>query len=435
MTDYGVTPTGFVVKPFADILNAKLDLALSVFGADVDLRSTSTLRKILDIASAEDQEHWKALEGGYYANFISTATGDALDLLGDDLGLQRENQQATGQVTFTLANGAPGRNYILPVGTLVETGAPAIRFRTTESATLSTGQTTATIPATAVLPGTSGNVTASSIIQINPIYAGHYLSLGTATIAATNSAPFTGGDLLADDETYRAQLLRLPRNLFTVQALSATVLNVDGVRDCRVSDPLGGVDVSLSIFSTFVFDRRRFGQARFLGTPYFFDVLVAPQPGYAWETIGDVVGLRDQVAAAVDRVRPIGIFPNVRLADAVVVGVRANITTQPGMDLVAVDAALKTAFERRVAGLGLGGAVLASEVLRDLLNVAGVADVQNLHLRRYPPTFGSIVFGDREQFQGAVIEADLGANLSLTSNEIATFQYDSQLIDLRVSDR
>lgn len=435
MTDYGVTPAGFVVKPFADILNAKLDLARSAFGPDIDLRSTSTLRQILDIASAEDQEHWKALEGAYYANFISTATGDALDVLGDDLGLQRQNQQASGQVTFTLANEAPGRNYTVPIGTLVETAAPVIRFRTTDTATLSSAQRTATLPATAVLPGASGNIAASAIIQIDPIYASHYLSLGTATVAATNAAPFTGGDLLADDETYRGQLLRLPRTLFTVQAVTATVLNVDGVRDCRVSDPLGGVDVSLSIFDSFVFDRRRFGQARFLGTPYFFDVLVAPQPGYAWETIGAVVGLRDQVAAAVDTVRPIGIFPNIRLADLVVVGVRATITTQPGIDLVSVGAALKGAFENRVAGLGLGGPVLASEVLRDLLSVSGVVDVQNLHLRRYPPAFGSIVFGDREQFQSAPIEADIGANLSLTSNEIATFQYDSQLIDLRVSDR
>jgi hypothetical protein len=79
--------------------------------------------------------------------------------------------------------------------------------------------------------------------------------------------------------------------------------------------------------------------------------------------------------------------------------------------------------------------VLAAEVSSDLLNVSGVVDVQNLHLRRYPPIFGSIVFGDREPLQSAVIEADLGANLVLTPNEIATFQYDSQLIDLRVSDR
>jgi hypothetical protein len=115
--------------------------------------------------------------------------------------------------------------------------------------------------------------------------------------------------------------------------------------------------------------------------------------------------------------------------------VRAGIVAQPGMDLVAVDAALKAAFEQRITGLGLGGDVLASEVVRDLMNVPGVGDVQTLHLRRYPPMFGGIVFGDREAFQGVVIEADLGANLTMGSNEIATFRYDSQLIDLRISDR
>ena len=121
MTDYGVTPPGFVVKPFTDILNAKLALAQQLFGPDVDLRSTSALRKMLDVASIEDQEHWKALEGAYYSNFISTAMGDALNLLGDDLGLARGNQQASGQVTFTSTGAAPGRIYMLLVGTLVET--------------------------------------------------------------------------------------------------------------------------------------------------------------------------------------------------------------------------------------------------------------------------------------------------------------------------
>ena len=169
MTEYGVTPAGFAIKPFADILNTKFDLARSLFGADIDLRSTSALRKILDIASAEDLEHWKALEGAYYANFISTATGDALDLLGEDVGLRRENQKAAGQVTFTLAGGERGRNYILPVGTLVETAVP-IQFRTTESTSLSATATqkTATVTASAVQSGTSGNVPAAAIVQINP---------------------------------------------------------------------------------------------------------------------------------------------------------------------------------------------------------------------------------------------------------------------------
>ena len=88
---------------------------------------------------------------------------------------------------------------------------PPIRFRTTDPATLSSVQTTATVGAAAVLPGPSGNIAKGAIVQINPIYAGHYLSFGAATVGAANLAPFTGGDLLAVDETYRAQLLRLPR--------------------------------------------------------------------------------------------------------------------------------------------------------------------------------------------------------------------------------
>lgn len=438
MSQYGVTPTGFVIKPFSAILNDKFELARALFGPDIDLRSTSALRKIFDIVSAEDHEHWKALEGGFYANFTSTASGAALDLLGDDLGLQRQFQAATGLVTLTLSAEAPGRNYVIPVGTLLETLAPAIRFRTTQSTLLSSVQKSVSVAVSALLPGAAGNVAKNAIVQINPVYAGHYLALGGAVIAASNAAAMSGGDMLDDDESYRTQLLGLPRTLFTVQAVRAAVLNVDGVRDCQLSDPLGGVDVALSVFDTFSFDSRRFGQARFLGTPYFFDVLVAPEPGYAWDNIDGIdtiTGLHDTVAAAVDLVRPIGIFPNIRLADAVQVGVRASITIRPGMDATAIDAALKQAFEQRVAQLGLGSPVLASAVLRDLLNVAGVSDVQNLHLRRYPPAFGSIVFGEREAFQGQIMEAAIGANLLLTATEIATFTYDSQLISLQVSDR
>jgi phage-related baseplate assembly protein len=435
MSSYGVTPLGFVVKPFTVIMDEKLELARSLFGAEIDLHSSSALRKIIDIVSAEDHELWKALEANYYANFVSTASGDALDLLGDDLGLQREQQHAVGSVTFTLAGEAPNRTYVVPSGTLVETAAPVVRFRTTEAVTLSGNQKSASAAARGVLPGISGNVPKDAISVINPGYVQHFLSLGSATIKVTNPSKFSGGEAFADDETYRQRLLQMPRTLFTVQAVKAAVLQVDGVRDCRLNDPLGGVDVSRSFFSSFVFDRRRFGQARQLGSPYFFDIYVAPKQGYTWETLGDVIGLRDAVSAAVDNVRPIGIFPNIRPADSVVVGVRANVLTRPGMEAAAVDTALKSVFERRVTSLGLGRGVLAAEVTRDFMNVSGVVDVQNLHLRRYPPTFGSIGFGDREQFESAVIEAAPGANLPLSLIEIATFRYDSQLIDLRVSDR
>src|SRR5262245_33459664 len=75
MDTYGVTPAGFVVKPFAEILGQKAARAREMFGEDIDLRSTSSLRKILDVAAAEDHELWKGAERLFYAMFLSTATG------------------------------------------------------------------------------------------------------------------------------------------------------------------------------------------------------------------------------------------------------------------------------------------------------------------------------------------------------------------------
>ena len=50
MSEFGVTKTGFIIKPFQDILDDKAARAREMFGDDVDLRSTSALRKILDIS-------------------------------------------------------------------------------------------------------------------------------------------------------------------------------------------------------------------------------------------------------------------------------------------------------------------------------------------------------------------------------------------------
>ena len=96
------------------------------------------------------------------------------------------------------------------------------------------------------------------------------------------------------------------------------------------SIPLGGVDVSLSKFNFFVFGQRRFGTQRQLGTPYFFDVLVAIYPGFLWETQGQVTGVEDAVEKAIREVRPISIFPNVRLANNVLVGIRASVLIRLG---------------------------------------------------------------------------------------------------------
>src|SRR5271165_3275168 len=105
-TTYGVTARGFIVKPFQAILSDAFARARLSFGPDIDLRSSSTIRKILELASLDAGLLWMALDDVYHSGFTSTAVGNALDLLGADLGLPRASLQSSGQATFTLAPAA-----------------------------------------------------------------------------------------------------------------------------------------------------------------------------------------------------------------------------------------------------------------------------------------------------------------------------------------
>ncbi|MEI7993350.1 MAG: baseplate J/gp47 family protein [Methylococcaceae bacterium] len=437
MSDYGVTKFGFVIKPFQDILTDKAARAREMFGDDVDLRSTSALRKILDICSAEDQELWKRMEQLYYSNFISTASGDALDLLGDDIDVPRRFLTAKGKVKFKLSGEASGRTYNLPIGTLVETDPiPTVRqYRTLSRVTLSSQSKEAVVDIESTARGQNGNVAINAINKLNATFTQRNLNLGGALIDVKNESPTTGGELREDDASYRALLLGRPRTLWTLEAVRNTVKNVDGVRDCRLFDPLGGVDVSLSKFKFFNFSQRRFGTQRLLGTPYFFDILVAIYPGFLWENEGLVTGVQDDIEKAIREVRPISIFPNLRLANNVLVGIRAKVLIKSGHDKNAVIASIKEKLELRVNALGLGNAVLYAEVLCDCMDVAGVIDIQQLHLRRCPPILGTITFGRSQHFQEQIIEMAVGENLPLQPDEISIFKIDSQLIDLQVGDR
>ena len=107
LATYGVTPQGFIVKPFQQILSDAFARAQLSFGPDIDLRSTSSIRKLIELGCLDAGLLWMALDDVYHSGFTSTAVGDALDLLGADLGLQRAPTNASGQATFKLGSTAP----------------------------------------------------------------------------------------------------------------------------------------------------------------------------------------------------------------------------------------------------------------------------------------------------------------------------------------
>jgi len=433
---FGVTNEGFNLKGFDVILSECRDRARQMFGPTIDLTATSPLRKLLEVTSAEDAELWKRMEDLYYSNFVSTAQGDTLDLLGQDVGLTRQPLFSEGEVKFTLSGAAPGRRYVIAEGTAVVTDdMPPQAFYTIAPITLNSDTTTLTVGVRAFEPGKDGDILKGKIKDIDPAYRAIYFSnLGGATLAVTNDAAFSGGLKKEDDDAYRARLLGLPRNIWTLESIRHAVTQIPAVIDVRVYDPLGGVDVSQSYFNLFSFAQRVFSSERRFGEPYFFDVVVAHEFAWPWHTQGVVTGIFEQVSTAIEKVRPIGIFPNITQADHVEVGMRARVTIDRGYDPQVILSSIKQRILLDIGALKLGSDVLYSQVMRAFVEQLGVVDVQNLHLRRCPASFGRVTFG-KIPFQLAVVEAEAGENLTMGETEIAFFRIDSNLIDVEVVKR
>ena len=432
-TQFGVTPDGFVLKAVDQILADEQSRARQMFGDDVDLSSGSPLRKILDAVAWQAHDLWKGMERQYYANFVTTGDGPDLDLLGTDLGVTRWNLYAQGQVTLTLKNGQPGRSYTLSEGTVVQTAGPSpLLFRTLEPAGLTANVPVQTVSAEATVRGVAGNIAAGQLTQLNA-ESSFLLNLGTATVSPKNDQPFAGGEILESDNDYRARLVGYPRTIWTVDRLSAAVKDVDGVRDCRVFDPLGGVDVSQSYFNVFAFGQRTFSLDRRLYSPYYFDVVVATQPGWPWRTTLVMTGVFERVLDTIRDLRPVSIFPNVVPANEVEIGLRATLVIEPGHDRDAILGHLLAGLRQYVSALNLGSGVLHSDVVVLMRSVVGVADVQNVHLRRCPAQFAKVNFGGALFRQP--IESAIGENISLAPDEIPFFVIDSKLIDVEVTSR
>jgi hypothetical protein len=278
-------------------------------------------------------------------------------------------------------------------------------------------------------------VPAGAIVALDPTYRSAFLAdFGTATLTVTNPKPLEGGLSRVSDEVYRTQLLGLARNMWTVDAVTQAALGVTGVLDVVLTDPQGGVDVSQSYFGLFKYDERVYGSERRVGEPHSVTLVVAHEPRMPWRTAGSVTGIFERVSAAVDRVRPIGVHANIIEANHIDIGVRATVLVQPGSDGPASLASVRQRLAGDVGGLRLGGDVLYSQVVRAFVSESGVLDVQGLHLRRSPASFGRITYG-AVPFQNVVAEAAVGENLVMGPTELAIFPTGSETFDVTLVTR
>jgi hypothetical protein len=453
---FGITQDGFIAKPFARLLAEKLALARELFGNDLDLSSGSAIRKLLEVSALEDARTWAALTSIYDNNFVSTATGEALSRLGEELGISRPFLEAKGKIRLTLVGTLPtGTSQLdIPRGArLLTPGGHHVAID--ESITFSAANTEREVAVVAFYPGAEHNLNPTRVAadgtfpekidrwnRDDPMLAELFRaeSSGTPLLQISHTAAFIGGELQWDDNRYRQLVLQAPRSLWTVEAIQTAVSLIPGVRQVQVRDGLGGLDLSQPIFGNFNFMDRLFSSERDLGSPYYFTVLVAPTPAAIWYGPD---GLAVEIESAIEDLRPISIFPKIIQAIEVGIGVSAQLVVK-GLPLPtgprtvvnssqpanALKQRLMSRLQRYIDTLSFGEPIRASEIIWALMSEPGIVDVIDLKLLRYPPGFDAVDF-QRSNVGNEPKIFDQGKNINLQSSEIPVFIDDpSQLVIL-----
>lgn len=263
---YGLTNAGFVPKPYAQLLREGLAAARAVLGADVDLAPGSVIRKLVELGALESARTYAVMAGTYDDMFVSTARGPALSRLGDELGLSRPFMRASGAVRLSLS-GPAARVRIGRGARLMSRGGHHVF--TASGVELTQAAPSAEVEVTAFFPGAAGNLDPAVPDQKIALWNDSYgfdspaedklaelraaardqgAANLEAVVAIDQAAPLTGGDARWPDEQYRELLLRLPRSIWTPEAIQAAVSLVPGVRRAIVQDQFGGLDIDRAIF-------------------------------------------------------------------------------------------------------------------------------------------------------------------------------------------
>jgi hypothetical protein len=419
---FGVTPGGFVAKPFGRLLAEKLALARALLGDEVDLGSGSVVRKLLEITALEETRHWAALAAAYDDISITSARDAALSRLGEELGLARPFLPATGKVKVSLAGPLPATvaSITLPRGARMLTpGGHHVAL--SETVVLTAAAPQREVAVEAFEPGPTHNLDPNSAApdgshpqkidrfnhgdtSLADLFAAEQAA-GKELVTIDHTAALTGGELQWPDLRYRQLLLTAPRSIWTAQAVETAVKMVPGVRQVQVIDRRGGLDLQQSTFGNFNFIERLFGTDRDIGNPYFFTVLVAPTLAAIWSGPD---GLRAAVEQALADIRPIGIYPTVQEATEVGVGVAARLVvrglplptgTPAVVNASAAAADLRTRLHARlrryIDGLPFGEPVRVSEVVFSLMSEPGIVDARDVRIVQFPasPTTAEIQTG------------------------------------------
>jgi uncharacterized phage protein gp47/JayE len=333
------------------------NMAASVQGAAqqlLDLTVGSVLRAILEAnASLALWLQWLIVQV-LATTRLATSSGVDCDSFGADFGFVRlPAVPALGSATF--ARFTPSGAAFIPIGTNVSTAANAQSFTVRADPTnpsfnaaaggytLPAGVATLTVAVAASLAGAAGNVQPGAISVLSSAVAG--------VDTVTNNAALTGGQDAESDAAFRARFGNYLASLSraTELAVGAAITAIQQGLSYQISENINQAG--------------------------------AAQPGHFVVTVDDGSGnprasLLAVVQQAVDAVRPVGSSFAVQPPLVTAANVSLTLATTAGASHQAAVAAVATAIEAYIAGLGIGATLNYTRLAQ--LAYGAAASVQNI---------------------------------------------------------
>ncbi len=338
--NYGITDTGFNPKPIDVIEDEYKELLKQFFGSNVDLSQFSSLWKLMQVSATETATIWLQSEQIYFSNFIQTATGISLDLLGEDIGLVRK-QAISAVVELEIFKNTTNA-VTVPEGSLFQTTENVI-FTTLIEITIPAGAidiTTDLVNAEAIVAGIEGNVPANTIQFLTNVISG--------IASSDNALPAEGGIDVETDTAYRKRLRAFVRATWTAAAIRSAALNVEGVAGVKIIE---------------------------LATSY--QCLIVPQTIFTSE-------LQTEVENVIEPVTPVTVEFIVLEAETVLIDVTANVVLSGGLDETTAESQATTEIAEYLTTLDIDDDVIKSKVIQAIMKVIGIDNAYDVVLLGKP---------------------------------------------------
>lgn len=201
----------------------------------------SVARSLTEVITTELGDFYSILDFNVAMSFVSTASGRALDLLGQLYNMQRKSLTTLATLDKSLGSfyfyiDQPfGSNIVIPKGTVVSTDSDSFignryAYRTTEDAVIFIGRTRIFC---SIAPTSTDSVFTAGI---NTLTQHDFTSPIGTVVKCTNPKAISSQDAQESDADFRTRIIKAVRTSpgGTQEALRFAGLAVGGVRDIRI---------------------------------------------------------------------------------------------------------------------------------------------------------------------------------------------------------